>query len=421
LHILPPETGGIFINMLNKRNTIQKEEKAVLIGLVHKDQTEPQVQEYLDELAFLAETAGAIAVKRFTQKLQHPDSKTFIGKGKLQEIKKYVDGKNIRILIFDDELSGTQINNIEKELEIKTIDRSDLILDIFARRAKTAQAKTQVELAQYQYILPRLRGMWKHLERLGGGIGTRGPGESEIETDRRIARDKISLLRKRLVEIDKQAFTQRKDRGEFIRVALVGYTNVGKSTIMNLLSKRDVFAENKLFATLDTTTSKVVFENTPFLLSDTVGFIRKLPHHLIESFKSTLDEVREADILLHVVDISHPNYEEQIAVVNKTLQEINAFEKPTLTIFNKMDLYEEKTFDEWLEESTKKEILEDLYERWERETHGNTVFISAIERKNIDILRQNILKKVKEIYKVRYPYKTEFLYAPNPSSTGGGT
>ncbi|HKB45563.1 MAG TPA: GTPase HflX [Chitinophagaceae bacterium] len=402
--------------MLNKRNTILKEEKAVLVGLVHKDQTEPQVQEYLDELAFLAETAGAIAVKRFTQKLQHPDSKTFIGKGKLQEIKKYVDGKNIRILIFDDELSGAQINNIEKELEIKTIDRSDLILDIFARRAKTAQAKTQVELAQYQYILPRLRGMWKHLERLGGGIGTRGPGESEIETDRRIARDKISLLRKRLAEIDKQAFTQRKDRGEFIRVALVGYTNVGKSTIMNLLSKRNVFAENKLFATLDTTTSKVVFENTPFLLSDTVGFIRKLPHHLIESFKSTLDEVREADILLHVVDISHPNYEEQIAVVNKTLQEINAFEKPTLTIFNKMDLYEEKTFDEWLEESTRKEILEDLYERWERETHGNTVFISAIERKNIDTLRENILKKVKEIYKIRYPYKTEFLYAPDPIS-----
>ena len=398
--------------MLNKRNSIQKEEKAVLIGLVQKDQTEPQVQEYLDELAFLAETAGAIAVKRFTQKLQHPDSKTFIGKGKLQEIKRYVDGKNIRIVIFDDELSGAQINNIEKELEIKTIDRSDLILDIFARRAKTAQAKTQVELAQYQYILPRLRGMWKHLERLGGGIGTRGPGESEIETDRRIARDKISLLRKRLAEIDKQAFTQRKDRGEFIRVALVGYTNVGKSTLMYLLSKRDVFAENKLFATLDTTTSKVVFENTPFLLSDTVGFIRKLPHHLIESFKSTLDEVREADILLHVVDISHPNYEEQIAVVNKTLQEIDAFEKPTLTIFNKMDLYETKTFDDWLEESTKKVILEDLYERWERETNGNVVFISAVGRKNIDALRQNILKKVKEIYKVRYPYKTEFLYDP---------
>jgi GTP-binding protein HflX len=410
LHLLPPQAGGVFINMLNKRNTIQKEEKAVLVGLVHKDQTETQVQEYLDELAFLAETAGAIAIKRFTQKLQHPDSKTFIGKGKLQEIKRYMDGKNIRIVIFDDELSGAQINNIEKEIEVKTIDRSDLILDIFARRAKTAQAKAQVELAQYQYILPRLRGMWKHLERLGGGIGTRGPGESEIETDRRIVRDKISLLRKRLTEIDKQAFTQRKDRGEFIRVALVGYTNVGKSTIMNLLSKRDVFAENKLFATLDTTTSKVVFENTPFLLSDTVGFIRKLPHHLIESFKSTLDEVREADILLHVVDISHPNYEEQIAVVNKTLQEINAFEKPTLTIFNKMDLYEEKTFDEWLEAGTKKEILEDLYERWQRETTDNAVFVSAIQRKNINILRQNILKKVRDMYKIRYPYKTKFLY-----------
>jgi GTPase len=410
--------GGVFINMLDKRNRIQKEEKAVLVGLVHKDQTEPQVQEYLDELAFLAETAGAVAVKRFTQKLQHPDSRTFVGKGKLEEIKKYVHGKDIRIVIFDDELSGAQINNIEKAIEIKTIDRSDLILDIFARRAKTAQAKAQVELAQYQYILPRLRGMWKHLERLGGGIGTRGPGESEIETDRRIVRDKISLLRKRLAEIDKQAFTQRKDRGEFIRVALVGYTNVGKSTIMNLLSKRDVFAENKLFATLDTTTSKVVFENTPFLLSDTVGFIRKLPHHLVESFKSTLDEVREADILLHVVDISHPNYEEQIAVVNKTLQELNACEKPTLTIFNKMDLYEEKTFDEWLEETTKKEILEDLYEKWERETNGNAVFVSAIERKNIDTLRQNILKKVREMYKVRYPYKTEFLYAPFPPKGG---
>ena len=404
--------------MLDKRNRIQKQEKAILVGLIHKDQTEQQVQEYLDELAFLAETAGAVTVKRFTQKLQHPDSKTFIGKGKLEEIQKYAQGKNIRIVIFDDELSGAQINNIEKVLEVKTIDRSDLILDIFARRAKTAQAKAQVELAQYQYILPRLRGMWKHLERLGGGIGTRGPGESEIETDRRIVRDKISFLRKRLAEIDKQAFTQRKDRGEFIRVALVGYTNVGKSTIMNVLSKRDVFAENKLFATLDTTTSKIVYENTPFLLSDTVGFIRKLPHHLVESFKSTLDEVREADILLHVVDISHPNYEEQIAVVNKTLQELNSFEKPTLTIFNKMDLYEEKNLDQWLEESTKKEILEDLYERWERETNGNAVFISAVERKNIDVLRQNILKKVREMYKVRYPYKTEFLYAPCPPKGG---
>ena len=396
--------------MLDKKNIIHKEEQAVLVGLVHKDQTEQQVLEYLDELAFLAETAGAIAVKRFTQKLPHPDSRTFIGKGKLEEIKKYLDGRNIRVIIFDDELSGSQITNIEKVLDVKTIDRSDLILDIFARRAKTAQAKTQVELAQYQYILPRLRGMWKHLERLGGGIGTRGPGETEIETDRRIVRDKISLLRKRLAEIDKQSFTQRKDRGEFIRVALVGYTNVGKSTIMNLLSKRDVFAENKLFATLDTTTSKVVFENTPFLLSDTVGFIRKLPHHLVESFKSTLDEVREADILLHVVDIAHPNYEEQIGVVNKTLQEIGVIEKPMLTIFNKMDQYEKNTFDEWLEEDTKKEILKDLYERWERETHGNAVFISATERRNIDTLRKTILDKVKLMYKVRYPYKTEFLY-----------
>lgn len=404
--------------MLDKKNIIQNEEKAVLVGLVQKDQTDTQVQEYLDELSFLAETAGAITVKRFTQKLPHPDSRTFIGKGKLEEIKSYINGKNIRIVIFDDELSGAQINNIEKALEVKTIDRSDLILDIFARRAKTAQAKAQVELAQYQYILPRLRGMWKHLERLGGGIGTRGPGESEIETDRRIVRDKISLLRKRLAEIDKQAFTQRKDRGEFIRVALVGYTNVGKSTIMNLLSKRDVFAENKLFATLDTTTSKVVFETTPFLLSDTVGFIRKLPHHLVESFKSTLDEVREADILLHVVDISHPNYEEQIGVVNKTLQELNAFEKPTITIFNKMDQYEQQTFDEWLEDDTKKEILEDLYERWQRETNGNAVFVAAIEKRNLDILRKTILQKVRELYRIRYPYKTEFLYAPCPPKGG---
>ncbi|HPG10827.1 MAG TPA: GTPase HflX [Chitinophagaceae bacterium] len=396
--------------MLDKKNSIQKEERAVLVGIVHKDQTEQQLNEYLDELAFLAETAGAVTVKRFTQKLQHPDSRTFIGKGKLEEIRQYIQGKNIRVVIFDDELSGAQINNIEKVLNVKTIDRSDLILDIFAHRAKTAQAKAQVELAQYQYILPRLRGMWKHLERLGGGIGTRGPGETEIETDRRIVRDKISLLRKRLAEIDKQAYTQRKDRSEYIRVALAGYTNVGKSTIMNLLTKRKVFAENKLFATLDTTTSKVVFENTPFLLSDTVGFIRKLPHHLVESFKSTLDEVREADIILHVVDISHPNYEDQMAVVNNTLQELNAADKPMLTIFNKMDLYEERTFDEWLEDDTKKEILNDLHERWQRETDGNAVFISATEKRNLDNLRQTILQKVKALYRIRYPYKTEFLY-----------
>ena len=396
--------------MIDKKNIIRQEEMAVLVGLVQKEQTEQQVQEYLDELAFLAETAGAVTVKRFTQKLQHPDSRTFVGKGKLVEIGDYVKGKDIRIVIFDDELSGSQINNIEKAINVKVIDRSDLILDIFAKRAKTAQAKAQVELAQYQYILPRLRGMWKHLERLGGGIGTRGPGETEIETDRRIVRDKITLLRKRLAEIDKQSFTQRKDRGEFIRVALVGYTNVGKSTIMNLLSKRDVFAENKLFATLDTTTSKVVFDTTPFLLSDTVGFIRKLPHHLVESFKSTLDEVREADILLHVVDISHPAYEEQLGVVNKTLQELNAFEKPTITIFNKMDLYEAQTFDEWLEESTKKEILEDLRDRWNNETNGNAVFVSAIEKTNFDLLRKTVLEKVRELYRIRYPYKSEFLY-----------
>jgi GTPase len=397
-------------SVIDKKNSIQKEEKAVLVGLIHKDQTEQQLKEYLAELSFLAETAGAVAVKSFFQKLAHPDSKTFVGKGKLEEIKNYCKAKDIRVVIFDDELSGSQINNIEKVLEVKTIDRSDLILDIFASRAKTAQAKAQVELAQFQYILPRLRGMWKHLERLGGGIGTRGPGETEIETDRRIVRDKISLLKKRLAEIDKQSLTQRKDRGEFIRVALVGYTNVGKSTIMNLLSKRDVFAENKLFATLDTTTSKIVFDTTPFLLSDTVGFIRKLPHHLIESFKSTLDEVREADILLHVVDISHPNYEEQIGVVNTTLQELKAFEKPVITIFNKMDLYERNTFDEWLDEDTKKEILNDLKERWDNETEGNVVFISAIEKRNLEELRKVILDKVRELYKIRYPYKTDFMY-----------
>ncbi|HRN47403.1 MAG TPA: GTPase HflX [Niabella sp.] len=394
--------------MLERKKLIQGVEKAVIIGLIGKDQTEQQVTEYLDELAFLAETAGAETKKRFVQKLPQPDSRTFIGKGKLEEIKEYIQAKEIDIAIFDDELSGAQINNIEKVLGVKTIDRSDLILDIFARRAKTAQAKAQVELAQYQYLLPRLRGMWQHLERLGGGIGTRGPGETEIETDRRIVRDKISLLRKKLQEIDKQAFTQRKDRGEFIRVALVGYTNVGKSTLMRLLSKREVFAENKLFATLDTTTSKVVFENTPFLLSDTVGFIRKLPHHLVESFKSTLDEVREADILLHVVDISHPGYEDQLAVVNKTLQELKADDKPTITIFNKMDLYEKNTFDEWLAEDTKKEILQDLYDRWNYETNDHAVFVSATEKRNVETLRTTILNKVKDFYKIRYPYKTLF-------------
>lgn len=396
--------------MLDKKNIIQQEEKAVLVGLVHKDQTEVQVKEYLAELAFLASTAGAETVRWFYQKLPHPDSRTFVGKGKLEEIRDYVKSKGINLVIFDDELSGSQIQNIEKVLEVKTIDRSDLILDIFARRAKTAQAKTQVELAQYQYLLPRLKGMWKHLERLGGGIGTRGPGETEIETDRRIVKEKIALLRRRLQEIDKQSFIQRKDRGEFIRVALVGYTNVGKSTLMNVLSKSEVFAENKLFATLDTTTRKVVFESTPFLLSDTVGFIRKLPHHLVESFKSTLDEVREADILLHVVDVSHPQYEDQIGVVNSTLQDIKAFDKPIVTIFNKMDQYEKQTFDEWLEDDVKAEILRELKERWENQLQGNCVFVSATEKQNIDLLRTSILYKVREMYRIRYPYKSEFFY-----------
>ncbi len=396
--------------MIDKKNSIEKEEKAVLIGVVQKDQKEQDVKEYLEELRFLAETAGAVTVKMFMQKLAHPDSKTFVGKGKLQEIAAYAKGKEVQLLIFDDELSGSQISNIEKETGVKTIDRSDLILDIFANRAKTAQAKAQVELAQYQYILPRLRGMWKHLERLGGGIGTRGPGETEIETDRRIVRDKITLLRKRLAEIDKQAFTQRKERGEFIRVSLVGYTNVGKSTLMNLLSKSDILAENKLFATLDTTTRKIVYEQTPFLLSDTVGFIRKLPHHLVESFKSTLDEVREADILLHVVDISHPAFEDQLSVVNKTLQDLGAFEKPILTIFNKMDLYEKQTFDDWLDPATKEDILTDLKDRWQEQTGGNAIFISALERTNIEQLRQTILEKVRELYNIRYPYRTDFFY-----------
>jgi len=396
--------------LIDIKQRINAEERAILVGVIQKSQQEQEVMENLDELAFLAETAGAIEIKRFVQKLQQPDSRTFIGKGKLEEVAAYIKTHPADILIFDDELSGSQIGNIEKAVGIKTIDRSDLILDIFARRAKTARAKAQVELAQYQYILPRLRGMWKHLERLGGGIGTRGPGETEIETDRRIVRDKITLLRKRLQEIDKQAFTQRKERGEFIRVSLVGYTNVGKSTIMNLLSKSDVFAENKLFATLDTTTRKLVFENTPFLLSDTVGFIRKLPHHLIESFKSTLDEVREADLLLHVVDISHPKYEEQMETVNKTLQELSASDKPVITVFNKIDVYEAQMFDEWLEPETRQEILRQQEERWQTITGNNAIFISAIERKNINELRAFMLQQVRELYKKRYPYKTEYLF-----------
>ena len=395
--------------MIEKKQILQEDQRAVLVGVIQKDQTEDQVNEYLDELAFLAETAGAATIKIFKQRLQHPDSRTFVGKGKLEEIKDYVRSRNINLVIFDDELTGSQIQNIEKELGTKTIDRSDLILDIFASRARTAQSKVQVELAQYQYLLPRLKGMWSHLERQGAGIGSRGPGETEIETDRRIVKDKISLLRKRLQEIDKQAFTQRKDRGEFIRVALVGYTNVGKSTIMNLISKSEVFAENKLFATLDTTTRKVVFESTPFLLSDTVGFIRKLPHHLVESFKSTLDEVREADVLLHVVDISHAQYEDQIGVVNKTLQELKAFEKPIVTIFNKMDLYRQKYFDEWISDEVKQDIERDLKEKWIGLTNNNCVFVSAIEKQHIEELRTIILHTVRDMYQIKYPYKTVFF------------
>ncbi len=397
--------------MIDKKNIVNQQENAILVGVIQPEQTDVMVNEYIDELEFLAETAGVKTIKRFTQRLKHPDARSFVGKGKLEEIKKFILSKgNITLVVFDDELTGSQIQNIEKEINTRTIDRSDLILDIFASRAKTAQARTQVELAQYQYILPRLKGMWKHLERQGGGVGTRGPGETEIETDRRIVKDKISLLKKRLEDYDRQAMTQRQERGEFIRVALVGYTNVGKSTIMNGLSKSEVFAENKLFATLDTTTRKCVFEQTPFLLSDTVGFIRKLPHHLVESFKSTLDEVREADVLLHVVDIAHPQYEEQLAVVNKTLAELGCAEKPTITIFNKMDKFEEVTFDEWLEEDVKKDIMRELKERWEETTKGNCVFVSAIDKKNFDTLRQTILNKVREMYQIRYPYKAEYFY-----------
>lgn len=396
--------------MIEKKVNIEEGVKCILVGIVNQNQPENVTKEYLDELAFLAETAGATTLKTFTQRLEHPDTRTFVGKGKLQEIKEYCERKDIQLVIFDDELTGSQIQNIEKELKIFTIDRTDLILDIFASRAKTAQAKVQVELAQYQYLFPRLKGMWKHLERQGGGIGTRGPGEREIETDRRIVKEKISLLRRRLEEIDKQSVTQRKERGEYIRVALVGYTNVGKSTIMNLLSKSEVFAENKLFATLDTTTRKVVLGHTPFLLSDTVGFIRKLPHHLVESFKSTLDEVREADLLVHVVDISHPRYEEQIEVVENTLHELKSSDKPIIKVFNKMDIYEKNYFDEWLSPEVKQQLLDELTHRWRSKTQNMAVFVSATEKLNIKALRQKILNEVRKLYQKKYPYKVEYFY-----------
>lgn len=393
----------------------QTPERVVLIGLITRLQGAEKVQEYLDELAFLAETAGAETVRIFTQRLDHADSKTFVGKGKLAEIIEFIKANEIQIAIFDDELTPSQLRNLEKIMECRVLDRTNLILDIFAKRARSAQAKTQVELAQYKYLLPRLTKMWTHLEKQRGGIGMRGPGESEIETDRRVIREKLSRLRIRLQEIDKQNSTQRKRRGEMIRVALVGYTNVGKSTIMNVLSKSDVFAENKLFATLDTTVRKIVWENVPFLLSDTVGFIRKLPHDLVESFKSTLDEVREADILVHVVDISHKNFEEHIRVVNETLAEIGAIDKPILMVFNKIDAYQfvEKEEDD-LTPSTRENVsLVEMKTHWVAKNNYTSIFISATKKSNIDELRAALMGLIKQIYFVRYPNSQNFIQDNN--------
>jgi GTP-binding protein HflX len=396
-------------------STHKERETAILVGVATKNQEADKLKEYLDELEFLAETAGAKTLKRFIQKLEHPDPKTFIGSGKLNEIRDYVNEHNVDIVIFDDELSGTQIRNIEKTLNpdpLKTdgytcrvLDRTNLILDIFAKRARTAQSKAQVELAQYQYLLPRLTRMWTHLEKQRGGIGMRGPGESEIETDRRMIRDKLAKLKEQLKKIDKQSMTQRKQRGEMIRVALVGYTNVGKSTIMNMLSKSDVFAENKLFATLDTTVRKIVLDQIPFLLSDTVGFIRKLPHDLVESFKSTLDEVREADILLHVVDISHPQFEEQLHVVQEMLTELKASDKPTILVFNKIDAYTftEKEEDDLTPATSENVSLEELKRTWISKLGTDCVFISATNKINIDELRSKLMTIVKELHYKRYP------------------
>lgn len=395
-------------NIINK----EENEKTVLVGLATRAQNEQKTAEYLDELAFLADTAGAEPVARFTQKLDYPNPRTYVGTGKLEEIRQYVEDNEIGLVIFDDELSSKQVANIEKELKVKILDRTSLILDIFAKRAQTATARTQVELAQYQYLLPRLTRMWTHLERQRGGIGMRGPGETQIETDRRIILDKISRLKEELVAIDKQKVVQRKNRGKLTRVALVGYTNVGKSTIMNLLSKSEVFAENKLFATLDTTVRKVVIENLPFLLTDTVGFIRKLPSHLVDSFKSTLDEVREADVLVHVVDVSHPNFEEQIEVVSKTLADVcGASEKPVIMVFNKIDAftYTPKDPDD-LTPSTRENIsLEEFKKTWMAKMDNNCVFISAKERINIDELKDLLYRKALEIHTARFPYN-DFLY-----------
>ncbi|MFD0751937.1 GTPase HflX [Mucilaginibacter calamicampi] len=383
-------------------DTAVKQERAVLVGVITANESDERAKEYLEELEFLVETAGAKTEKVFTQKLSKPDRATFVGSGRLEDIQAYVKAEEIDMVVFDDELTPSQLRNIENELQVKILDRNNLILDIFANRAKTAQAKTQVELAQLQYLLPRLTRLWTHLERQKGGIGMRGPGESQIETDRRLILNKIDLLKDKLKAIDKQNETQRKNRQQMIRVALVGYTNVGKSTIMNMLSKSDVFAENKLFATLDTTVRKVVIENVPFLLSDTVGFIRKLPHDLVECFKSTLDEVREADILIHVVDVSHPSFEDHIRAVNDTLRELGALDKQTIMVFNKIDAY--KPVQTHLEDEAHTMTLEDFKHSWMAKNNNPAIFISATERENIDEFRSLIYELVKDIHTKRYPY-----------------
>jgi len=385
-----------------------KTERAVLAGLITRDQSEEKLNEYLEELSFLAETAGAMVIRSFTQRMDTPHPATFLGSGKIEEIKAYVNSHQIDLVIFDDDLSPAQQYNIENVIACKIVDRSRLILDIFATRAQSAQAKAQVELAQMQYLLPRLKGMWTHLDRVKGGIGMRGSGEKEIETDRRMVRTKIAQLKILLEKIAKQNETQRKSRGELLRVALVGYTNVGKSTLMNLLSKSDLLMENKLFATLDTTVRKVVWGTTPFLLSDTVGFIRKLPHTLIESFKSTLEETRESDLLLHVVDLSHPQHEEHIEVVNMLLKEIKAEGKRTLLVFNKMDIFEKNHFDEFIPEEEKKIIWDEIKGQYQKRTNGKAIFISAVQRTHIDELRAMILAEINDLYCIRYPYKTEW-------------
>ena len=402
-----------FCGMVKTYDTSIKKEKVILVGLIYGKQDEKVVQEYLDELEFLAETAGADIYERFTQRLVNPHPATFVGSGKLQEILDFVTVHEIDSVIFDDELSATQLRNIEKVIECKILDRTNLILDIFAKRAQTAHAKTQVELAQYQYLLPRLTRMWTHLERQQGGIGMRGPGESQIETDKRIILDKISLLKNDLDRIDKQMMVQRKNRGNMVRVALVGYTNVGKSTIMNLISKSEVFAEDKLFATLDTTVRKVVVGNMPFLMTDTVGFIRKLPHHLVESFKSTLDETREADILVHVVDIAHPGFEEQIEVVNKTLTDIGATDKPMIYLFNKIDAFRhiEKDEDDLTPSTRENKTLEEWKNSWIAKESGNAIFISARQRTNIANFKRQLYEEVKKIHVTRFPFN-DFLF-PN--------